>query len=103
MSLVYDARRGLRPPPWADPVELYFGRDVSPKISCMLVSRGRPPGGALLRRKRLIKKHRKWVKAETERLDRTGRAAAQAVSNIFGKMCAEPSFMRLIMAQGDRL
>lgn len=103
MSLVFYSRVPLRPPPWMDPVEFHFGQRISPDVACMFVSPRRPPGGVLLRRKRLIKKHRKWVKAETERLERNCRAAAQAVNNIFGKMCAESSFVRQIMGQGDRL
>ena len=97
MSLVFYSRTLLSQPPWMEPTEGHFGRKVSPALACVFVAPRRPPGGVLLRRKRLIKKHRKWVKAEAARLERACLKAAQSVKGVFEKRCSEPSFMRSLL------
>ena len=72
-----------------DPVSIHFNRIVSPKIRPLFVRSGRKPGGVLLRKKRLRKKHEKWVRTNALRLDSAEADVASAMADIFSALIKE--------------
>lgn len=66
-------------------------------LAWMFVGRGRKPGGQLLRRKRLLKKHVKWRSVRVE----LQRAAQAAVHDSLMAVANERSFVRDLMGSGS--
>lgn len=60
----------LRRPDVRDPVEEHFSGRLPLWFQTSMVSYARKPGGTLLRKKRLIKKHNRWAQEELLRLRR---------------------------------